>query len=65
LKRAIELHHEDTNGPDTLSKRQLDEIAAELGIEAHYIESALIAELETSMDSPTADLTERILAQSA
>lgn len=62
LQRAIELHAEDQHGPERLTRAQLDQIAAELGIDPRYISAALAAELETARDTPAQSLRERVFA---
>lgn len=62
LQRAIELHHDELHGPDRVTREQLDQIAGELGIEAHFVEMALADELETTRDRPARSVRERVLA---
>ncbi len=62
LNRAIALHHDEVHGPDRITRKQLDQIAKELGIEPEFVQAALVAELETGNDADAHSIKALLLA---
>ena len=61
LRRAIELQSDHEHAPDTLDADAMRRIAAELGIDVHYVERALF---EEELDSAAEEIgwLDRVLA---
>ena len=48
IRRAIELHSEQRDGPATMSRESIDQIATELGVDPRFVDRAIAEELQTT-----------------
>lgn len=61
IRRAIELHAEHEEGPATMSRESIDQVARELGVDPRFVDEAIAEELQATTSGPLTPM-ERLFA---